>query len=85
MPAHAPPLFSPTTGPIVPIAWPTMVIMVTADPLLPKLESPPARPTQKPLPGGREQRSILPPAPLCLSFLTPFPSGGRGGIILGLP
>ena len=32
------PLFSPTTSPIVPIAWQTMVTVVTTDPLLPKLE-----------------------------------------------
>ena len=37
---------------------------------------PPAPPTQKPLPGGREQRSILPPPPLCLSFSLPFLRAG---------
>ena len=50
-----------------------MVIMVTADPLLPKLEPPPD--AEAP-PGGREQRSILPPALLCLSFSLPFLRAG---------
>lgn len=65
MPAHAPPLFSPTTGPILPIAWPPMVIMVTADPLLPKLESPPAPPPRRsPSPAGENnaRSSLLPPS-----------------------
>ena len=50
-----------------------MVIMVTADPLLPKLESPPTR--AEPPPIGREQRSILSPLPPAVSLSFTLPSG----------
>ena len=61
----------------MPIAWPTMVIMVTADPLLPKLESPPAPPHAE-APPRRARTTLDPPScpPLCLSFSLPFLRAG---------
>ena len=78
MPAHAPPLFSPTTGPILPIAWPPMVIMVTADPLLPKLGSPP-RPPHAEAPPRRARTTLDPPSCPPLSLFSDSLSFGRAG------
>ena len=54
-----------------------MVIMVTADPLLPKLESPPAPPHAE-APPRRARTTLDPPScpPLCLSFSLPFLRAG---------